>query len=151
MSKAEAAILNVLAQFPAGRTKVQLALLSKYSIKSSSLGNALGALRSAGYVEKGGSPIRATAEGVAAAGDVEPLPTGDELFRYWCSQLSKAEVAILTVMVDRYPADVTKEELAAATSYSASSSSMGNALGRLRSLELVTGWHANEDFVAAIR
>lgn len=150
LSKAEATILNVLVQFPDGRTKVQLALLSGYSIKSSSLGNALGSLRTAGLVERGGNPIRATPAGVEAAGEVEPLPSGDELFGYWCSRLGRAEVAILTVMVDRHPSDVTKDELAAATGYSASSSSMGNALGRLRSLDMVSGWHANDDFVTAV-
>jgi hypothetical protein len=137
LGKAHRAILAVLAQFPAGRTRTQLGLLSGYSVKSSGFGNALGALRSAGLLNRG-QPIQITPDGLAALGDDwEPLPTGEALTEHWMRQLGKAERAILTFLLEAWPATVTRDELAAGTGYSASSSGFGNALGRLRSLDLV--------------
>ncbi len=48
LGKAERAILSVLAQFEAGRTRQQVATLSGYSGKSSGFGNALSKLRTLG-------------------------------------------------------------------------------------------------------
>ena len=146
LPRAERALLTVLAQHRAGRTRVQLAVLSGYSIKSSSFANALGALRSAGYATKG-EPIRATEAGIAVLGDWEPLPTGDALRFYWLDQLPKAERSLLHACFNA-PEPLTKEALAQASGYSVTSSSFANALGRLRSLELVSRGseiHANED------
>lgn len=150
LGKAERAMLTVLAQHPAGRTKTQLALLSGYSIKSSAIGNALGALRSAGYVNRG-DPIQATPEGIAALGDHESLPAGRALYDWWASRLGKAERAILGVLADAWPDELDKTTVADRSGYSATSSALGNALGKLRSLELVDGWQAHDDFMAAIR
>lgn len=152
LSKAERSILTVLAQHPAGRTRVQLALLSGYSVKSSSLSNALGNLRGHDLVTKGGEPITATTAGLDALGDVEPLPAGPELLAHWMSRLSKAEREILTVLIGAYPDELTKEQLAERTpsGYSPTSSSMSNALGKLRSLDLVDGWRAADDLMDAI-
>jgi uncharacterized protein len=144
LSRAERAILAVLAQFPPGRTKQQVATLSGYSVKSSSLANALGSLRSAGYATRG-DPIQATAEGVAALGDDwEPLPEGAALVGHWMGKLGKAEQAVLRVMLEAWPAELTREEVAERSGYSATSSSLANALGKLRTLQLVKGWVADE-------
>lgn len=151
LGRAERAILSVLAQHPAGRTRVQLALLSGYSVKSSSLSNALGALRTAGYVTRGGEPIQATDAGIDAIdNDYEPLPTGRDLIDFWRSKLGKAERAILDVLLNAYPDELDREEVAARSGYSATSSSLSNALGRLRSLELVDGWRASDDLAGAL-
>lgn len=137
LGKAQRIILAVLAQFPEGRTKIQLSLLSGYSVKSSGFGNTLGALRSAGLINRG-NPIQITPEGLAAIGDDwEPLPSGDALAEHWMGQLGKAERAILRYLLDSWPQTRTREEVSAATGYSQTSSGFGNALGRLRSLELI--------------
>lgn len=154
LGRVERAILTVLAQHPAGRTRKQLALLTGYSIKSSSLGNALGTLRSAQLVTKGGEPIQATEAGfeVAATLDgAEPLPTGQALYDYWAGRLNRAERAVLDALTAAWPEPLDKDELAARTGYSATSSSLGNALGKLRSLDLVDGWTASDEFMEAIR
>jgi DNA helicase HerA-like ATPase len=46
-----------------------------------------------------------------------------------------------------YPDELSKEELAERTGYSLTSSSFGNALGKLRSLGLVVGFRASPDLV----
>ena len=148
LGKADRMILATLAQHPEGLSRVQVALLTGYTHKSSTIRNALGALRTAGFITKSGEPIQATAEGVAAAGDVELLPpAGPELVAYWRSRLGQAERSILDVLVDAYPADVTRQEIAERTGYTDGSSTIRNALGRLRSLALVEGWHASANLV----
>lgn len=133
LKAAERALLTVCAQ-KRSVTKVQLSILSGYSIRSSSFSNALGALRSKGYVEKG-EPIRITDIGLKALGSYEPLPSGRQLIEHWMGQLKQAERELLRVVVRR--GSVSKEQLSKESNYSATSSSFSNALGRLRSLELV--------------
>ena len=153
LGKAERVLLAILAQFPDGRSRTQLSLLSGYSIKSSSYSNALGALRSAGLINRG-EPIQITPEGFDAVGDDwDPLPTGDALVEHWMRQLGKAERAILSYLLDAFPTPRTKEDISAATGYSTTSSSFSNALGRLRSLELVnrgSGIMADPDFAREV-
>lgn len=151
LTKAERAILTVLVQHPDGRTKVQLALLTGYSAKSSGLRNALGSLRSGGLITKNGEPIQATPAGIAALGPYDPLPTGPALFAHWLAQLSRAERAVLEAMAAVWPNELDRDALATATGYSAASSGLRNALGRLRSLELVDGWRASDDLMEATR
>lgn len=145
MSKAERALLAVLVQFPAGRSKAQLSVLSGYSVKSSSFANALGALRSKGLIGRG-EPIVATDEGHDAIPTPEPLPSGRELLDWWMPKLGKAEQAFLRVVYEAYPIELGKAELSERTGYSATSSSFANALGRLRGLELVEGTRCAEVF-----
>ncbi|HEX9995016.1 MAG TPA: helicase HerA-like domain-containing protein [Acidimicrobiales bacterium] len=79
LGKTEHRVLSVLAQFPAGRTHRQLALLTGYSAKASTIGVALSKLRKAGLVEPTGNPIKATDDGLryAAEHDLsDELPVG---------------------------------------------------------------------------
>ncbi len=114
LKKTERSILTVLAQFPSGRTVVQIAMLTGYSHQGGGFRNAIGALRSAGYID-GRDPIVITSEGVHAAGEYEPLPTGPALRDNWRGQLKKAEREILTVVLDAYPNPLTPVQIAANT------------------------------------
>jgi hypothetical protein len=145
LGRPERAILGVLAQFPDGRTKTQIAILSGYSAKSSSFSNAMGKLRSAGLISPAGAdPVTITAEGQAIAGDVDPVPSGPGLYLHWQGKLGKAERSILDVLYQAHPAELSKEEISDQSGYSATSSSFSNALGKLRSLELVDGFKASD-------
>ena len=139
LGRAERALLAVLAQFPEGRSKAQLSVLSGYSIKSSSFANALGSLRSNGLAD-GRDPITITADGMTAAGDIEPLPTGADLQDHWRQRLGRAERTILDVLIDAYPQALVKEEISERSGYSLTSSSFANALGKLRTLQLADGY-----------
>lgn len=137
MSKAERAVLTALVQF-GPLSLPRLSLLSGYKIKSSSLSNALGALRSAGRVNRG-QPIEATDQGVADLGPVDALPTGEEFIAYWMGRLGRAERAILEYLIEAWPGARSNEQISEATGYSVTSSSLSNALGALRSLTLISG------------
>lgn len=140
LPKAEKAILKVLVHFPDGAEASKVATLAGYSAGGGGFRNACGALRTAGLLEPG-QPLRATQAGVEAAGDVEPLPTGQALLAYWCghSALGKAEREILTALVHALPSGLTKEEVAAQAGYEPGGGGFRNALGRLRTLDLITG------------
>lgn len=135
LPKAQRSILSVLAQYPAGRSRNQLALLSGYSPKSSSFDNALSALRVSEYIFRG-DPIRISAAGREVA-EFEPLPKGDALRSYWLGKLGKAERTLLGSLISCYPHSLNRDDLAKRSHYSAGSSSFDNALSRLRSLELI--------------
>ncbi len=137
-NKCERALLvAIVRRHPASSTVAQVAILSGYSATSSSVGNALGALRSSGLVEGGRAALRATEAGVLAAGVVERLLSGPRLLEQSLQKLDKCERALLNVLANAYPERVPKDVLAERSGYSVTSSSMGNALGKLRALELV--------------
>jgi uncharacterized protein len=138
LSKAEKSILSVLAQFPEGRSRRQVAMLSGYSVTSGSFANSLSKLRVAGFINERGEPILATPNGLSAIfGHYEPLPSGPALLDHWNSKLSKAERAIVEVLIEVWPKSLTKFELAERTEYQATSGSFANSLSRLRTLELI--------------
>jgi uncharacterized protein len=62
---------------------------------------------------------------------------GPELIDYWRRQLGKAERLILEALVNAYPLALSKADIAAQTGYEANGGGFNNALGRLRTLELI--------------
>lgn len=138
LGKAERLILAALAQYPAGRTKTQVALLTGYSHSGGGFNNALSSLRSRGCIEGGKDRLSITVAGREAIGDDwTPLPTGRALFDHWMSQLPKAERAILWRLATVYPAAMDKESLGSSTGYEPTGGGFNNALSRLRTLELI--------------
>jgi hypothetical protein len=138
LTKAERAILTVLAQCDGSATKSKIAVITGYASTGGGFNNALSALRSKGYIN-GSDPIALTDEGSNAIGSVPPLPEGDELLDHWIRQLGKAEGAALKVIYEAYPNYLSKELVADATGYEASGGGFNNALSRLRTLELIQG------------
>lgn len=139
LSKAERLVLTALCQYPAGRTKTQVAILTGYAHTGGGFNNALSALRTKGFLDGGGEGLRATEEGTQALGPFDPLPSGDALRRYWLGQLGKAERAALEVLVAAYPRSLSKDQVAAEAGYEPNGGGFNNALSRLRTLELISG------------
>lgn len=139
LTKAERLVLIALAQYPGGRTKVQIALLSGYAHNGGGFNNALGALRTRGLLEGDASRMAITAEGIAELGPFEALPSGQALLEYWLKQLSKAERSVLTALAAARPRALTKEEVATEAGYEPNGGGFNNALSRLRTLELING------------
>ncbi|MCK5606515.1 DUF853 family protein [Candidatus Pacearchaeota archaeon] len=139
ISKCERAILSVLAQYPHGRSRAQIAILSGYSIKSSGFSNALSALRTRGWITGGRECTQITEEGLSALGPYDPLPTGQDLLEHWLGRLVRCEREVLRVLADAYPGTLIKDEIAGRSNYSVNSSGFSNALSKLRTLELISG------------
>lgn len=151
LGKAERAILATLITY-GPRTRTVLAFLAGYSQKSSGYANALGKLRSLGLITPSGDPIAATDDGlVFLAGQVDPPPSAAQVYALIMGRLGKAERAILQAALDALPAVLDRDELAAQASYSPTSSGYANALGRLRSLELLDGLAPTDELIEAIR
>lgn len=138
MSKAERRILTALAQYPQGRTKVQVAVLTGYAVDGGGFNNGLGSCRSKGWLEGTQERLTITPSGLQALGSFDPLPHGRALLDHWLGQCSKAERLILEAVAAAYPRSLGKEELASLTGYEASGGGFNNALGRLRTLELIS-------------
>ncbi len=139
LPKAERSILTVLAQYPDGRTLNQVALLAGYAVGTGGFNNAIGALRSKGYIHGGKDQLRITEHGYEALGPVEPLPTGQALIDYWRGKLGKAERAAFEVLVRIYPDEIDRDALAAEAGYTPGTGGINNAISRLRTLELAVG------------
>jgi hypothetical protein len=139
LAAGERRILTALAQYPAGRSKVQVAVLTGCAATGGGFNNYLGALRSHGLIEGDGDNLRVSESGIRALGSWEPLPTGAALIDYWRSRLGKAERLILEALTQVYPNALTKDELAVNAGYEPSRGGFNNALSRLRTLELAQG------------
>lgn len=139
LGKCERNILIVLAQKGEQATKNQVAILSGYSIRSGSFNNSLGKLNTSAFIKKNGDVMEITQEGISALGEFDPLPTGEELQKYWINELGKAESAILQVLCNHHPNAITKEQIAEECEYAVTSGSFLNSLGKLRTLELAEG------------
>jgi len=143
LSKAERRILSVLAQYRQGRTQKQVALLAVYASKGGGFLNAIGSLRSKGLIEGDKQRLVITPDGQAAIGNAwDPLPPpGPELVDHWLRSpnFGRAERLILQTLAEVYPSTLSKEEIAERTDYAAAGGGFLNALGKLRTLELIKG------------
>jgi hypothetical protein len=138
LGKCPRALLTVLAQRRGlNTTSAQLGILSGYSITSSSFANAVGSLRSAGYATGSRDNLAITNAGTTVIGPVPEMPTGRELVEQWMGRLGKAECSLLQVIYTAHPRSLSREQVAEQSGYSLTSSSFANALGRLRTLELI--------------
>jgi hypothetical protein len=147
LGKAEKQILAVLQQHTEGLTRTQLAFLTGYSPRTSTLGVALGRLRRDGLVMKDAHDL--TEQGHRYdVGEVDMLPPpGPELAAYWMNRLGKAEREILRVMLEAHPGELTRAEIAERTGYSPLTSTLGVAFGKLRGLKLIEGFRVSEALV----
>jgi hypothetical protein len=139
LSKAERLVLTALAQYPAGRSKTQVAILTGYASNGGGFNNALSSCRSRGFLEGPADALIILPSGLAALGTFDPLPHGAALLRHWLGQLSKAEKKALEALVEVYPRSLSKVQLANRAGYEPDGGGFNNALSRLRTLELIGG------------
>lgn len=122
-------------------TKTKMATLARLSSTSGSFGTYLSTLRTGGLLVADGALFNITEEGLAHAGDVDPLPTDpDELVSLWCGIIgdNSGAARILRTLAALYPDEMSKEELGAAVGMSSTSGSFGTYLSTLRSNNLIT-------------
>lgn len=143
-AKADRSILSVLATHGACSME-KVAVLAGYSVDGGGFRNALGRLRTNGFITPVKvEPIQITDAGRDALGAADPVPQGQALFDYWLNAdaLTQAGREILSVLAAVNPKALTKEEIAEATPshYEPKGGGFNNQLGRLRTLGIVTGY-----------
>lgn len=132
-------MMIALAQRP-GLNKRQLGVRAGLSSSSGTFGTYLGRLRSSGYIEGAGDSFTLTPAGLAALGNYDPLPEGQDLLNYWLGELGQSGAGrILRSLAEVYPKTLTKEDLGARAEISPTSGTFGTYLGKLRTLELIEG------------
>jgi hypothetical protein len=133
-------ILIALAQYPQGRSARQVGILAGLSSKSGSFNTYLSKGRSSGWIDGDRVLLRITDAGLAALGDFEPLPRGEDLIHYWLNELGAGGASrILRVLVARYPRSLSKQAVGEAAELSHGSGSFNTYLSKLRTLELIEG------------
>lgn len=139
LGKTPRRLLGILVQ-QGPLTPKQLAARSCMSAKGGSFERHLTTLRAEGMIERK-QPLTATDVGIAVIGDdVEPLPTGPDLFEEWCQHPKVGQGkkrAMLEALRDH--GQMTKADLAAAVEMEPSGGSFERYLSALRSLDLITG------------
>lgn len=142
-------MLIALAQRPQGMSRRQLGVRAGLSSSSGTFATYLGKMRSEGWINTS-DPIRITDAGLAALGYYDPLPTGRDLLAYWLAELGNSGAArLLQALANAYPGGLSRDEAAAAADLSPGSGTFATYLGKLRTLELITGsgeLRASEEF-----
>ena len=131
-------MLQVLAsRYPMTFTKSQLAHLANMSPRSGTFGTYMSLLRSQGLIEVG-AEISITDEGLHYIGTEKPQPQSqDEVLDMWRNNLTGGARRMFDVLIDEYPHQVDKSELAERTDMSPVSGTFGTYLSLLRSNGLV--------------
>lgn len=148
-------LLVILAQHPDGLTRARLAALAGMSLRKSTLRNALSELRKHDLINPGsGDPVMATDVGIALAADhVVDLPTGEELREYWINKIGRLAVPgrILAVLIESWPYEMTPRETAGKVGVDPTTSTMRNAMSKLRTYGLLgRGFILNADVAEAM-
>jgi hypothetical protein len=132
-------MLDILARHhPLRYTKAQWGALSSMKHTGGTFGTYEGALRRAGLVDIRDGLYGATDAGLAAAGVTPGTPmTTEEILQEWRGKLKAGARAMLDVLVDAYPASVTRDELAERTNMAVTGGTFGTYLGHLRRNALI--------------
>lgn len=119
------------AVYPSGLTEAQWSTAAGYKRSGGTWGTYKSRLRGAALIEQREGRWFATTAGAEAVGDVEPPPPpGPELVRWWAAKLPGTG-KVAEALVEAWPRDLTKEELALRVDMSAAGGSFGTYLSRL--------------------
>jgi len=136
-------ILNALAWLESidivPATRAQVAFLADYKPGGAAFKNPLASLNTAGlvgYPATGMVQLHAAGRVLAEAPDL-PLTT-EQLQRMILDRLTGPQRRILVPLIEVYPADMGREELAAKAGYEANGAAFKNPLASLRTLGLVS-------------
>jgi hypothetical protein len=137
---APAAILYVLAEFEDGRASRRLiSARTGYAPGKSTIRNALSTLKQRGLIEVAGDDISLTPDGRRAAGPPPTPKSSEETIAIWRGKLGGgAPLALFEALVSEYPDAVPRDGLGEITGINPTTSTMRNALSKLRSNGLIT-------------
>jgi len=133
-------MLKVVASFhPDSCSKLQLATMVGFSMKGGTFGTYLSELRRAGWIRINDGHISITDDGLANAGDVQPIPTDhDALLNMWCSKFREGAAKMLREICRVHPSYITREELGENTNFITTGGTFGTYLSELRRNGLIT-------------
>jgi hypothetical protein len=114
-----------------------VAFLAGYTYGGGGFNNPRGALRTKGLVEYRGAKIALSESGRSVAHGPETPLTTEELHGKVLAVLPGPEQKLLKVLLEIYPEEISKDELAERTGYAPGSGGFNNPCGRLRTLGLV--------------
>lgn len=143
VSESQQRILDALAMLDAigipEADRTQLALFAKMRPTSGGYKNNLGVLRNqAGYISyPTPGTVALTGEGRKHADAADAPQTTEELHRQVRDMVTASKWALLEVLIDTYPDELAREDLAGAVGVPPTSGGFKNNLGSLRSLGLV--------------
>src|SRR5487761_562822 len=129
-------MLKAAAQFQAvGReiSRVQMGTVSGFSPTSGTFLDYLSQLKRRGWIVDGNyGNLRITEEGLAAAGDVDPLPQERaQIVQLWKGKFKAGVGRMLQVLANRYPEWMTKEDLGQESGFSHTSGTFLDYLSQL--------------------
>lgn len=114
-----------------------VAFLAGYTVGGGGFNNPKGSLRTKGLIEYRGGNLALTDAGRELARVPETPLTTEELHGKVLSVLPGPEQRLLRPLLEVYPDDLSNEELAEASGYTAGAGGFNNPKGRLRTLGLV--------------
>lgn len=141
-SAAQQKILNTLLWMDsmglAPGDKTQIAIMAGQRPTSGGYKNNLGSLRTMGLIDYPTPGMVAITEQGKPYAQITDVPqTTEQLHQQLFSTLPTGQGKILRVLIDLYPNDIPKDELAMQSEQQATSGGYKNNLGRLRSLKLI--------------
>ncbi len=109
-------VLKAIAVFPEPVTKQQVSTLVGYKMKGGTFNTYLSELKKIGWVEENNKKLSITITGLENAGDTSKISTDPtELIEFWANKFRTGAGNILRIIAERYPHEITKEELAELT------------------------------------
>jgi uncharacterized protein len=153
LATAQQKILDALAWMEAMgfnvANRIQAAFLAGYSPSAGHFNNMVGGLRTRGLVAYPGDGLVALTEEGRAYAELPSRPTTvEELQSAVLSKLQTAQRKILSVLLDEYPNELSRADLAERSGYSVEAGHFNNMVGSLRSLGLVS--YPEKGFVVAV-
>lgn len=141
LSGPEQRILDAIAQMEsigiAEPEQAAVAFLAGYTYGGGGFNNPRGSLRTKGMVDYRGNRIALTDSGRAVANMPDGNLSREELQTKVLGILPGPEQKLLKVLLEIYPTDISKDELAERSGYAPGSGGFNNPCGRLRTLSLV--------------
>lgn len=124
-------LATLAAVYPSGLTEAQWATAAGYKRSGGTWGTYKSRLRGAGLIEQREGRWFATQAGADASGDVETPPApGADLVRWWAAKLPGTS-RLAEALIEAWPADVDRDDLANRLGMSAAGGSYGTYLSRL--------------------
>lgn len=141
VSRSQQRILDSLAALEsmgiAQPSRNQLALWADVSPTSGGYFNNLGGLRSAGMLDYPAPSTVALTEAGRSFANHAPPPSVEQMQEAVCAKVGASKAAILRALIDLYPGDIGKDDLAERIGVSPTSGGYFNNLGALRTLGLI--------------